>query len=92
MSTGIFPRELKIANVIPLFKSSSLEEVTYYRPVSLLTMLSEIYEKVFYNRLISFLKTQQILYKSQFGFRENCSTFMAIINLLDEIIEALDKG
>jgi hypothetical protein len=92
ISTGIFPRELKIANVIPIFKSSSPEEITNYRPVSLLTTLSKIYERAFYTRLLNFLNEQKILFKSQFGFREKCSTVMAIINLLDRIIDALDQG
>jgi hypothetical protein len=90
--TGTFPAELKIANVIPSFESGNLDEINNYRPVSLLTILSKIYEKVFYSRLINFLKTQKILYQSQYGFREKCSTFMAIVNLLDKIIEALDEG
>jgi hypothetical protein len=56
--TGIFPSELKIANVIPIFKSGNLEEINNYRPVSLLTIMSKIYEKVFYTRLINFLNDQ----------------------------------
>jgi hypothetical protein len=78
---GTFPSELKIANVIPIFKCANIEEINNYRPVSLLTVLSKIYEKVFYRRLIDFLNEQKILYKSQYGFRENSSTYMAIVNL-----------
>ena len=89
---GVFPYELKIANVIPIYKNASLEEINNYRPVSLLTIFSKLFEKVFYKRLIDFLTQQQILYISQFGLREKCSTFMAIINLLDKIIKALDEG
>ena len=89
---GIFPSELKIANVIPIFKSASIEEINNYRPVSLLTIFSKIYEKVFYRRLIDFLNAQHFLYKSQYGFRANSSTYMAIVNLLDKIIEQLDEG
>jgi hypothetical protein len=92
LSSGIFLRELKMANVIPLFKSGDSEQITNYRPVSLLTTLSKIYENFFYNRLLNFLKAQNILFKSQYGFRENNSTFMAMINLLDTIIEAIDNG
>ena len=90
--SGIFPTELKLANVVPIFKTGSTEEITNYRPVSLLTTFSKIYEKNFYNRLLKFLKDQNILFISQFGFLENSSTYMAIISLLDKIIEALDSG
>ena len=58
LSSGIFPRELKIANVIPLFKNGSIEEITNFRPVSLSSTFLKIYEKIFYKRLINFLKAQ----------------------------------
>jgi hypothetical protein len=56
LTYGIFPTELKLANVVPIFKAGSTEEITNYRPVSLLTTFSKIYEKIFYNRLLKFLK------------------------------------
>ena len=92
LEMGVFPKEMKIANVVPIFKAGGMDEITNYRPVSILTTISKIYEKIFYSRLITFLKEQKILFKDQFGFRENNSTYMAIINLLDRIIEALDGG
>ena len=92
LSTGIFPSELKIANVIPLYKAGENEQITNYRPVSLLTTLSKIYEKIIYKRILDFLKEHNILYKNQFGFREKNSTYMAIINLLDCVINSLDEG
>ena len=52
LSNGIFPSELKIANVIPIFKNTNPEEITNYRPVSLLTTISKVFEKIFYTRLI----------------------------------------
>jgi retron-type reverse transcriptase len=73
-------------------KNTNPEEITNYRPVSLLTTISKIFEKILYTRLLKILKEQNILYISQFGFRENNSTYMAIISLLDKIIEALDSG
>jgi hypothetical protein len=89
---NLVKKELKVANVVPLFKSGSCEEITNYRPVSLLTTFSKLYGTFSYSRLLTFINSQNILFKSQFGFRENNSTFMAIINLLDSIIEALDNG
>ena len=54
-STGIFPSELKIANVIPLFKAGNLAYFTNYRPVSLLSTLSKVFEKLFIQDYISIL-------------------------------------
>ena len=76
----------------PLFKAGCEESIGNYRPISLLSTFSKIYEKVFYNRLLNFLKNQNILYLSQFGFRENHSSYMAILTLLDQIIKAIDNN
>ena len=92
LTQGHFPEQLKIANIIPIFKAGDLEEVGNYRPVSLLTVFSKIFERVFYERLKSFLKIQKILFELQFGFREAHSTYMAITILMDKIIKALEKG
>ena len=60
---GVFPDELKIANVIPLYKCEDPMKFNNYRPVSLLSILSKVYEKVMYNRLIEFLETEKILHE-----------------------------
>ena len=70
LTQGVFPDELKIANVIPLFKNDDRMMFNNYRPVSLLSTLSKVYEKVMYNRLIDFLEAEKILYEKQFGFRK----------------------
>jgi hypothetical protein len=89
---GVFPNELKIGNIIPLYKAGPEGLVGNYHPVSLLSTFSKVFEKVFYFRLLNFLKAQNVLYLSQFGFREKHSTYMAILTLLEHIIKAVDKG
>ena len=69
-----------------------MEQAGNYRPVSLLTTFSKIFERIFYNRLSSFFTKYKTLYELQFGFREKRSTEMAIIILLDKIIGALERG
>jgi hypothetical protein len=69
LSQGIFPTELKLANIIPIYKAGDKDETGNYRPISLLTTFSKLYERVFYNRLANFLKMQKILFEYQFGFR-----------------------
>ena len=67
-------------------------EFSNYRPVSILTQFSKILERVFHNRLMSFINDKQILNNSQFGFRKNMSTALAIIELVEEITTAIDEG
>jgi hypothetical protein len=52
ISKGIFPQELKTGNIIPLFKAGNEELIGNYRPVSLLSTFSKVYEKIFYIRLL----------------------------------------
>ena len=91
LSTGICPTLFKIAKVIPIFKKDDPTQVTNYRPISLLPAISKVLEKIVYKRLISFLLVNNILNSSQFGFRKNFSTEMAIIQLVDKIINSLSK-
>ena len=89
---GIFPSELKTANVLPLYKSDDNMSFNNYRPVSVLATLSKVFEKVMYKRLIDFLEKQKILYSYQFGFRRKHSSYMALMVLTDKIIKCLENG
>jgi hypothetical protein len=92
LSQGIFPNEMKIAILVPIFKAGVATEPGNYRPISLLTIFSKIFERIVYIRLSDFFKKQKLLYQLQFGFREKHSTQMAILTLMDRIIGALEKG
>ena len=76
LMNGIFSNRMKIARVIiiPLFKNGDVKEFSNYMPVSILPQFSKFLEKVFHNRLMSFINDKQILNNSQFGFRKNMST------------------
>ena len=89
---GVFPNELKIAKVLPLFKSDDPMKFNNYRPVSLLSILSKIFEKAMYSRLVNFLEMHKILYEKQFGFRKKRSTDMALMILVDNLIKSLGNG
>ena len=91
LSEGIFPTELKLANVIPLYKADDAFLFNNYRPVSLLCVISKVFEKVMYNRLIDFLETFAILNSSQFGFRKMHSTYMALMTLMNKLISSLEN-
>ena len=92
LGQGIFPDEMTIARIIPLFKSGDKQNVSNYRPISLLPQLSKILEKIFNNRLMNFLNSNNLLYLRQYGFRKNMSTSMAIMELVENITTAMDNG
>ena len=92
LSDGIMPKLLKIAKVIPVYKGQETNISGNYRPISLLSMFEKLIEKVMCNRLKLFLKKNNILYKYQFGFRENHSTGHALIDLMEYINTCLDQG
>ena len=89
---GIFPKDLKIAMVSPLYKTKDPMIFSNYRPIYLLSSFSKILEKLMSNRLSNFLNNCDILNKYQFGFRNNQSTYMALVILLENLHNALDKG
>ena len=89
---GIFPDELKLAKVIPIYKSGSTMELSNYRHISVLNIFSKIFERLMYNKLIQFLYQYNVLYQNQFGFRQGHSTHHALITLVDNITKSLDDG
>jgi hypothetical protein len=76
---GTFPDQLKLAKVIPIYKSGSKSDPNNYRPISLLNFFSKVFEKVIYSRLLQFINDSNILYPNQFGFRKNFSTDHALV-------------
>ena len=90
LQTGVFPDCMKIARVIPLFKNGNINDFTNYRPISLLSQFSKILENIFHNRMMSFIEEKNILYESQYGFRKNMSTYLAILELVENITSSID--
>ena len=86
------PLTLKVALVSPLYKPKDPMTFSNYRPISLLPLFSKILEKLMYNRLLGFLNKCKIINKNQFGFRNNHSTYMALLIMLENVRNALDNG
>ena len=84
LSTGIVPNQLNIAKVIPVYKTSNQDDIKNYRPISLLPAFSKIFEKVMFTKIMSFLNSQKIRYKNQYGFRPKHSTIHPLIHLLNK--------
>jgi hypothetical protein len=87
-SQGVVPSQLKIAKVVPIFKSGDPLLIDNYRPISLLSNFSKILEKIVCNRLSKFLTANKIISNSQFGFRKKHSTIHPILHLINEVTNA----
>ena len=85
----IFPNELKLADVIPCFKKKDPMDPTNYRPISLLPVISKVFEKIIHEQLRSFLKNKLSIYLC--GFREGYSTQHTLLNMISKWQKCLDK-
>ena len=89
---GIFPDDLKIAKVTPIYKADNSSNISNYRPISVLPCFSKMLERIMYNRLQKYLKDQNILYDKQFGFQAGHSTEHAIVQIVDQIYKAFEEN
>ena len=81
-NTGVFPSKLKLAKVIPLFKKGDKTSIENYRPISLLPCMSKVLEKIINIQLYDYFQSNNLLYKSQYGFRKHHSTEFASLELV----------
>ena len=89
--TGIVPKQLKCAKIIPLFKTGDSTVPDNYRPISLLSSFSKLLEKTVYNRLSNHIEKYKFLSEFQFGFRKDHSTVHPMLHFLNHITSALEK-
>jgi 2C-methyl-D-erythritol 2,4-cyclodiphosphate synthase len=92
LSTGVFPDSLKYAIVKPIFKIGNKQEISSYRPISLLTSFSKIFEKLIYARLHAHIDMNSILVLEQYGFRNHSSTEQATFTLINSILTATNNS
>ena len=91
ISKGVYPDSLKIARVSPTFKKGDKNEPSNYRPIGVLSLINNVFEKVLHSRLYKYLNKFNILYEYQFGFREGHSTNQALTEITDNIKFAMDN-
>ena len=88
---GIYPNNLKIAHLCPVYKGKgSTSNPDNYRPISILSVTARTFEKVVHDQLSEFLKDS--FYKFQSGFRQNHSTQTALLSNTNEWFVNIDKG
>ena len=82
---------LKHTKVIPVYKDDDETDKANYRPISLLSNYNRIFEKIMFNRLKAFIDKKEILYRSQYGFRDKHSTQHAILDIVNSLQRNMDK-
>ena len=91
-NNGIYPPQLKRAKVIPLFKDGDPTDVSNYRPISLLSVLNKIFEKIIHARLSKHFQDNNIFTSFQHGFRAKHSTTTALASIIPRIQNAIDNS
>ena len=91
-STGLFTKILKQAKIIPTFRKGDQQDFNNYGPISLLSNISKIIQKLVHRQLYGFLEFNNYLYTYQFGFRNLHSTNHALFTITEKIRKAIDNG
>ena len=91
VDTGVFPANLKIAKIIPIFKKDDRTAFNNYRPISLLPIISKVVEKVISDQLNEFFVKHKLLFDHHYGFRSGHSTEHDALELTDRIITNIDN-
>ena len=92
ISEGVFPDLMKLSKVIPLFKSGDLNDVSNFRPISILPVLSKVFEKLMLNDLLGHFNRNRLLSTSQFGFTKGRSTTDAASALIKSIYNIWEQS
>ena len=92
LTKGIFPSSWKLANVCPIFKKAEEFFTKNYRPISLLSTIAKVFEKVVFKHLFNFFRTNFTISLWQSGFLPGHSTVTQLIEIYDEFCKAVDKG
>ena len=92
IKTGSFPERWKEGKVKPLHKGGPSNDPNNFRPISILPVLSKLFEKHVHEGLINFLEKYKLLHDTQSGFRRNHSCETALIHMVEKWLKALDNG
>ena len=92
LPTGVFPDELKMAKVTPIYKEGDKSNCGNYRPISVLPAIAKILEKLICDQLGEFLNENNIISKQQSGFRKRHSTETSLLQTTDKWLMNIAKG
>lgn len=92
ITQSIWPDALKKAEVVPIHKGYEKHNVSNYRPISLISNIAKIFEKVIYDRIYSFVQENKLINPKQFGFVKNKGTKDALAFITNIIYNKLDRS
>ena len=92
LQSGIFSDDWEKARLSPIYKSGNKEERGNYRPISVLSVVSKVFEKLVYVQINNYLMENNIITKHQSGFREGHSTAFSLLNITNTWLINMDSG
>ena len=92
MLSGTFPDDWKCARVTPLFKQREASDLNNYRPISVISVIAKVFQRIFYDQLYNFLSNEDIISTHQSGFRSLHSTVTALLKATDNWANNIDRG
>ena len=92
LHAGVYPSQLKLSRVKPLFKHGNKSQFINYRPISLLPSLSKIFEYVMFDQLLHYFTENNLLSMEQYGFRPGHSTVLLVVRLVDLVTSKMDNN
>ena len=92
LADGVFPRTWKLANVCPVYKKGNKSDKVNYRPISLLSNMSKVLEKIVFKRLYEYLTENRLLTDKNSGFKKNDSTTNQLLKIVHQIYQDINEG
>lgn len=92
LECGVFPNIFKTAKVVPVFKGGDSKQIVNYRPISILSNISKILEKIVFDMIFQFLNKNSILHSAQHGFIQGKSTLTAIVSFMSKIYKCINDN
>ena len=91
INVNVFPAKWKMANVIPIYKSKDSSNITNYRPISLLSCLSKVFERCVFKHLFNYLREHKLISMYQSGFTPGDSTTNQLISIYHDVCTAFEN-
>ena len=92
ISNRIFPHQWKVSKISPIPKINHPVEPSDYRPISILPILSKVYEKLIMMQMLAYLESEELLAETQSGFRKGHCTVTTCMKIKNDILKAMNRG
>ena len=92
LSATVIPQDWKISRIVPILKKSRASSITEFRPISILSPISKIFEKVIYQRLMTFINDKNLICNQQFGFHNKLSTCDNLLSVTNYLMNELNNN